>query len=375
MKLNNIYVIYLNYSLSFLGSIFFIIFANFLNLENIDKYILIISLSSIFASTIYSSSIKSKLENKFIIINLTKNSFRVLAFVYSLISIYLFFRGNYFLIIFLTSTIFYEACFNLYAISYIKRKETFKHSQFLLFISILKNLCLFFSIVLTNFLYVVSTFYLIFIILFIFKFKSLNIIFKENLKSFNLIDLFYVITGSLIFQIDKIIGENILSKDNYITYFLIFKFASSFQIVGSLLTQPIRNIVISTEVISTIINKKINNYILILFILLLSSNIFLISMSAIDIFNIYIFKVNFQNILIFNFLAISILLHIYNGFYIDALFINNKGKLLFIVNIIILGLMLFFLMTFKSLILWSAIICSAQLIMLVFFKIIYKKYV
>ena len=91
MKLNKNYIIYLNYSLSFLGSIFFIIFANYLNLENIDKYILILSLSAVFASSIYSSSIKSKLEEKVIVINLTKNSLKALSIIYILILFYLFF--------------------------------------------------------------------------------------------------------------------------------------------------------------------------------------------------------------------------------------------------------------------------------------------
>ena len=210
MKLNKIYIIYLNYSLSFLGSIFFIIFANYLKLENIDKYIFILSLSAVFASSIYSSSIKSKLEEKIIIINLTKNSLKALGVIYILILFYLFFKENYFLSIFLTFTIIYEACLNLFAISFIKRNDTFKHSKFLVYISILKNLCLILSVFFINFLYIVLIFYLIFVIVFISKFKSLGVIFKQNSKPFNLIDLFYVITGSLIFQIDKIIGESIL---------------------------------------------------------------------------------------------------------------------------------------------------------------------
>ena len=375
MKLNKIYIIYFNYSLSFLGSIFFIIFANYLNLENIDKYIFILSLSAVFASSIYSSSIKSKLEEKIIIINLTKNSLKALGIIYILILFYLFFKENYFLSIFLTFTILYETCLNLFAISFIKRNETFKHSKFLVYISILKNLCLTLSVFFINFLYIVLIFYLIFVIVFISKFKSLGVIFKQNSKPFNLIDLFYVITGSLIFQIDKIIGESILDKSSYITYFLIFKFASLFQVVGSLLTQPLRNVMISSEKVSLNLNKKLIINIFLIFLLIIFSNIFLFLMNKVEIFNIYIFEINLVNIAIFNFFAISILFHVYSGFFIDALFINNKGKILFITNLVILSLIIFFLMNFESLLLWSATMFSSQLIMLILFKIIYMRYV
>ena len=132
---------------------------------------------------------------------------------------------------------------------------------------------------------------------------------------------------------------------------------------------------ISSEKVSLSLNKKLIINIFLIFLLIFFSKIFLFLMNKVDIFNIYIFEINLVNIAIFNFLAISILFHIYSGFFIDALFINNKGKILFVTNLIILSLILFFLMTFESLLLWSATMFSSQLIMLILFKIIYMRYV
>ena len=65
-------IIYINYFFSFIGSISFLVIANFLELKNLEKYILILSISTVFASIIYSSSIKSKLEDNIIKIILPK---------------------------------------------------------------------------------------------------------------------------------------------------------------------------------------------------------------------------------------------------------------------------------------------------------------
>ena len=77
-KTKNIFI-YFNYLVSFLGSIFFLVGANYLDLINIDKYIFLISISTIFASSIYASSIKSKLKGSVIMIDFTKNSLKSLS--------------------------------------------------------------------------------------------------------------------------------------------------------------------------------------------------------------------------------------------------------------------------------------------------------
>ena len=69
-------------------------------------------------------------------------------------------------------------------------------------------------------------------------------------------DLIFVLSGSLIFQMDKIIGENILTEDDLFLYFFIFKLSSTFQILGSILTQPTRNKVLKSGNINNLIKKR-----------------------------------------------------------------------------------------------------------------------
>ncbi len=367
--------IYINYFFSFIGSISFLVIANFLELKNLEKYILILSISTVFASIIYSSSIKSKLEDNIIKINFTKNTLKLISILLLIVIIYLIFRKNYFLAIFFISTVIYEFCFNLFAISFIKRNNSLNHSRFLFLTSIFKNLSLFIFIFTFDLLKIVLIFYILFSLLFLFFFKKLQIVFQPNNKSFNIKDFFYILSGSLIFQIDKILGESFLSRNDYITYFLIFKFASLFQIVGNLLTQPIRNNLISIEKVSKEIIKQLNRFTVLLIILLVLSNFMFVILNELVFFNNYIFEINYINILIFNFLSLAIITHIYNGFYLDSLFINNFSKILFKINIFIIFFIVLSLFFFKYLIVWSFVMLLAQIVLLILSFLNYQKYV
>lgn len=367
--------IYINYFFSFIGSISFLVIANILELKNLEKYILILSISTVFASIIYSSSIKSKLEDNIIKINFTKNTLKLISILLLIVIIYLTFRKNYFLAIFFISTVIYEFCFNLFAISFIKRNNSLNHSRFLILTSIFKNLSLFIFIFTFDLLKIVLIFYILFSLLFLFFFKKLQIVFQPNNKSFNIKDFFYILSGSLIFQIDKILGESFLSRNDYITYFLIFKFASLFQIVGNLLTQPIRNNLISIEKISKEIIKQLNRFTVLLIILLVLSNFMFVILNELVFFNNYIFEINYINILIFNFLSLAIITHIYNGFYLDSLFINNFSKILFKINIFIIFFIILSLFFLKYLIVWSFVMLLAQIMLLLLSFINYQKYV
>lgn len=367
--------IYFNYFISFLGSIIFLIGANFLNLINIDKYIFLISISTIFASSIYASAIKSKLEDLIIKIDITNNSLRFLFFLLVSICTYLTFDGKFLLIPFLLLVIFYDLCFNLFAISFIKRNNTLAHSKFLFFLAITKNSFLFLSFITDNFLIIVSLYNAIFIIYFIQNFLKLKIIFQTTNKPFNTIDLIYVFLGSLVFQIDKILGESFLTNQNYYNYFLIFKFASIFQIIGSILTQPIRNQMISSENISNKLYKNLKNFIFLLLILLVFANLFFLFFNNIEFFNKYIFQININTVTTFNILSLSIIVHVFNGFYIDILFIKNYGKKLVLINFLTLTFMIIFLINFKSLIFWSFVMLASQIFITIFVIFYFRKYV
>ena len=366
--------IYFNYLVSFLGSIFFLVGANYLDLINIDKYIFLISISTIFASSIYASSIKSKLKGSVIMISFTKNSLKSLILLFFLISIYLGIYDKLTLIPVLLLIITYDLSYNLFAISFIKKNNTLNHSRFLFTLTIIKNLTLFLSIITSNFLIIVSVFNFIFIVFFFLLFSKLKIKFEATKKPFNSVDLAYIFLGSLVFQIDKILGENFLTKENYFTYFLIFKFASIFQIIGSVITQPSRNEMISKETITKKLFKNLKNFIISLLVLLFISNFIFIFFDKIEFFNKYIFQINIINLIIFNILSLSIIAHIFNGFYIDVLFIKNYGKILMSINFITLLFIIVFLINFKSLIIWSTIMFTSQIIITFLALVNYKKY-
>lgn len=368
-------IIYFNYFISFLGSIFFLVGANYLNLIHIDKYIFIISISTIFASSIYASSIKSKLEGSLIKIGITNNSLRSLILLLFFIFFYLVNTNNLALIPFLLLTIAYELSFNLFAISFIKKNKTLNHSKFLFTLAIIKNLSLFLSVITNNFLIIVSVFNIIFILFFLLFFQKLKIKFKATNKPFNTVDLLYIFLGSLVFQIDKILGENFLTNENYFIYFLIFKFASIFQIIGSIITQASRNEMISREIITKKIFKSLKNFIISLLILLVILNFIFLFFSEIEFFNKYIFQINKTNLIIFNIISLSIITHVFNGFYIDVLFIRNYSKILMTINFITLLFIIIFLISFKSLIIWSIIMFISQIIITILALINYKKYV
>ena len=82
-------------------------------------------------------------------------------------------------------------------------------------------------------LIIIGTFYLILRYFFV-VLNKLNLVFqkiKKNKDTRYILCIFW----SFDIQVDKILGENLLSKDNYFIYFLFYKFASIFQIFGSIL--------------------------------------------------------------------------------------------------------------------------------------------
>ena len=113
---------YLNYCLAFIFSLIFLIYAKKLGLINLNKYILVISLSAIFASVIYSTSIKSEYNKGLILIGITNKSLYLLFFFSLIVAIYLGYK-NTFLVIFLYLNIFYEICFNLILIYFLVRSS------------------------------------------------------------------------------------------------------------------------------------------------------------------------------------------------------------------------------------------------------------
>ncbi len=369
-------LIYVNYTCAFLLALIFFIYAKNLKLLNIDKYILTISISTIFASLIYSTSIKSTFENGKINIGITNNS---LVFIFILIlisSIYLGTRSSY-LYLFLLLNIIFEICFNLILIFFIKNNKTLNHSIILLLNSSSKILFIyFFEIYFDNLLIIMSFYYIFFFSLFLIFFKKLNINFNSEKRLFKIYDIFYVLTGTLLFQFDKILGESFLNDNAYFLYFIIFKISSIFQILGSIIFQPARNILLSKEYISHEVKKELNIFIKLMIGILILFNIsyFISTFSYIKI-DILIPYLTIYNLIIFNCFSIAFILHVLNGFFIDALFIKDFGKNLFFINFILLSIQIIFMILFQNIIIWSVLILTSQILLTLFSINKYKKYV
>ena len=174
---------------------------------------------------------------------------------------------------------------------------------------------------------------------------------------------------------DKIIGENILTEDDLFLYFFIFKLSSTFQILGSILTQPTRNKVLKSGNINNLIKKEINFFIIVIFLFLLFTNIIIISaQNYLALENIKPFF-NFQNILIFNLWSLVFTLHIFNGFYIDGIFIKGYSNKIIFYNFLVLIIQLAVMTIFDKLIFWTLSIFLGQIILTIFSFIYYNSHV
>ena len=192
--------IYSNYFLAFLASLIFLISAKILNLQNIDKYILIISIATIISSVIYSVGIKSKIIDKKITVGISKKTMISIVCFLIIVSFYLFTKGAS-LIFFFFIHLFFETSFNLISIYFIKNENTKNHSIFQFLNSFVKILFL----IILSFFYqdlfkIFLIYYFLFLLIFLFYFKKLQINFEINYNLFNLYDLIFVLSGSLIFK-------------------------------------------------------------------------------------------------------------------------------------------------------------------------------
>ncbi len=365
--------IYSNYFFAFLTSLIFLISAKILNLHNIDKYILVISIATIISSIIYSTGIKSRIINKTIFIGISKRTIVSILFFLLLANLYLFIKG-FSLSLFFLIHILFEISFNLISIYFIKNENTKHHSIFLFSNSLLKLFFLFvLSLTFQNLLTILLIYYFIFLTIFLFYLGDLKIKFEINKKSFNFFDLIFVLTGSLIFQMDKIIGENILTSDDLFIYFFIFKLSSLFQILGSILTQPTRNKILKNGTIDKFTRKEINFFTLIILFSLILINLIVFLTQNYFSENIKLIF-NFNNILIFNLWSLAFILHIFNGFYIDGMFIKGYSKKIIFYNVLILILQLIVMTIFSQLSLWVLSIFIGQLVLTIFSYFYYISY-
>jgi hypothetical protein len=367
---------YIYYLFALLFSLNFLLLANYLDLQNFSKYLLVITFSSLFSAIFYHATLKSKKIKKNINVNYSNSSVFIIFFFLIFSCFYLYSRLGIELVFFFILSILFELILSILNIFFIKNNKLLEHSIFQFFINLIKN---FFIIILyfyTRDLLIIITFYYLFFYISYFLFlKKINISFSTQKIKFKSIDILYVVSGALIFQLDKVFGEFFLQKDQFINYILIFKIASIFQILGSIIFQPLRNIMIFKEDLNKKNIQKIFfrclYLLLILFILLL----LFIFFSKFSFFEKYLFKINFINILIFLFISLGFIQHVFNGFFLDLLLIKNLSHISLIINLIIVSAMTLVFFKTQSILFWSITFFSSQFIITILSKFYYDKYV
>jgi len=367
---------YIYYSFALLLSLNFLLLANYLDLQNFTKYLLVITFSSLFSAIFYHATLKSKIINKNINLNYSNSSILILFFFLILSCLYLYSRLGIELVFFFILSILFEFILSILNIFFIKNNKLLEHSRFQFFTNLIKN---FFIIILylhtRDLLVIITLFYFFFYIGYFFFLKKINIFFSKQKIKFKPIDIFYVFSGVLIFQLDKIFGEFFLQIDQFINYMLIFKIASIFQILGSIIFQPLRNIMIFKEDLTKkniqIIFVRCLYLLIILFMLLL----LFIFFSKFSFFEKYFFKINLINIFIFLFIALGFIQHVFNGFFLDFLLIKNLSHISLVINLIIVSAMTLVFFKTQSIFFWSITFFSSQFIITILSKFYYDKYV
>lgn len=366
---------YIYYSFALLLSLNFLLLANYLELKNFTKYLLVITFSSLFSAIFYHATLKSKIINKNINLNYSNSSIFIIFFFLILSCLYLYSRLGIELVFFFILSILFEFILSILNIFFIKNNKLLEHSRFQFFINLIKN---FFIIILylhtRDLLIIITLFYFFYMGYFLFL-KKINISFSKQKIKFKPKDIFYVFSGVLIFQLDKIFGEFFLQIDQFINYMLIFKIASIFQILGSIIFQPLRNIMIFKEDLTKkniqIIFVRCFYLLIILFILLL----LFIFFSKFSFSEKYFFKINLINILIFLFIALGFIQHVFNGFFLDLLLIKNLSHISLVINLIIISAMTLVFFKTQSIFFWSITFFSSQFIITILSKFYYDKYV
>ena len=354
------------YGCSFVANLAFLIIAYQLKLEQIDQYIICISCSTILSSLFYSLIIKSEKKIKKINLEIKLISIKLILIIFFFFYIYISLNSSFYISIFFFTLVLSEFLINLTLVKCQLDIKKYKHGLIKNFQSLLKFGTL-------AFLFFTSDIIVLgiinnFIIIIIFYSVIINYNFKINSKkkSFGVNDIIYTLIGSLIFQVDKIIGPLYLDPDIIARYYINFKIASFYQIVGSIISQPIRNLLIKTKKINIEMKKNIRNVIFLLIFFYIFSNFILITLYKYNLLSNLKIKIELNDVIIYNIISLSFVLHTKSGFYIDALYLNNKAKYLTKLNIICVIIIGFSIYLINDPIAWSLSILISQILLLIF---------
>lgn len=349
------------YGLAPASNVLFLLLAYKLNFLYINDYIIAVATVSIIASVFYSLVIKSvKYKNK-IKLQIKSGGLKSILIIFSFLLLYLIsMRVS---IIFFLSLVLSEFLINLVLTKYQKENKSYKHALVKNFQSLLR-LSTLFLVFYTNDIILIGTVYnFTIIILFGSIIKKINFIFSNKKNYFGFYDTLYTLTGSMIFQLDKIIGPVYLDIKVITKYFIIFKVSSIYQILGSVLSQHTRNLLIRKKFIDVRMNKNIKVFIFLLLSLLIFTNLILIILQKYELNFRTIVNIKIEDIIVYNLFSLSFILHTYNGFNIDRLYLNGQALYLTKLSIICLIIISSAIYFYKDPILWSLTILISQILL------------
>jgi hypothetical protein len=360
------YTLILLYFSAFVINILFLVLAYHLGFQLIEKYILALSASSILSTLFYSLVIKSQKRQKIINLEIERKGIKFFLIIFLILLTYIYINNYLLLSIFFLTLVFSEFILNLALTKYQIDTKNYHHA----YIRNLQSLVKFFSLALlfySNNIIIIGIINNI-IIMILFGSILINYNFKVNKKksSFGIDDILYTLTGSIIFQLDKIIGPLYLDANIITKYFINFKIASVYQIMGSICSQPIRNLLIKTKNINKEMKKNIKNVSFLLIFFYIFSNFILIIIYKHNLLNFLNTKIEFNDIIIYNLISLSFILHTHSGFYIDKLYLNNKSQYLIRLNIICIIIIGSTIYLINNPVAWALSILISQILLIIF---------
>ena len=111
-------------------------------------------------------------------------------------------------------------------------------------------------------------------------------------------------------------------------------------------------------------NIKYVFYLLIFFYIF--SNLILIILYKYNFLDYFKIRINLNDVIVYNIISLSFILHTKSGFYIDELYLNSQSKYLTKLNIICIIIIGFSIYLINNPIAWSASILMTQVLLLIF---------
>jgi hypothetical protein len=353
------------YASSFVANLAFLIIAYRLNFKLIDQYIICVSCSTVLSSLFYSLIIKSK-KKKEINLEIKLISIKLILIIFFFFYIYVSLNRFFYISIFFLTLILSEFLINLALVKCQLDMKKYSHGFIKIFQSLLKFGTLSFLFFTDDIIILGIINNLVIIIVFYSVITNYNFKINSRSKSFGVSDITYTLVGSLIFQLDKIIGPSYLDSDIIARYFINFKISSFYQIFGSIISQPIRNLLIKTKKINMEMKKNIKYVFYLLIFFYIFSNLILIILYKYNFLDYFKIRINLNDVIVYNIISLSFILHTKSGFYIDELYLNSQSKYLTKLNIICIIIIGFSIYLINNPIAWSASILMTQVLLLIF---------